>query len=101
MKNIARFARTCNVSDIRAIRSELVIRFARCTKPCFSIRVFAADFQRGVDPLDASWPPLQPVLGTLSTCRYSGSGQHVDFMRFYSGNYRTPAQKSVVFVVDR
>ena len=65
------------------------------------VGILAADFQRGVDPLDAGWPPLQPVLGTLSTCRYSGSGQHVDFMRFYSRNYRTPTQKSVAFAVDR
>lgn len=55
----------------------------------------------GVDLLHASWSSLQPVPGTLSTCRYSAPGHHVDFMRFYSHNYRTALQKSVVFVVDR
>lgn len=55
----------------------------------------------GVDLLHASWSFLQPVPGTLSTCRYSAPGHHVDFMRFYSHNYRTALQKSVVFVVDR
>lgn len=54
----------------------------------------------GVDLLHASWSSLQPVPGTLSTCRYSAPGHHVDFMRFYSHNYRTALQKSVVFVVD-
>lgn len=55
----------------------------------------------GVDLLHASWSSLQLVPGTLSTCRYSAPGHHVDFMRFYSHNYRTALQKSVVFVVDR
>ncbi|KAG6797498.1 hypothetical protein HZU73_07163 [Apis mellifera caucasica] len=151
-----RFARTCNVSDIRVICGEQVIRLhflhvyrnsiiifdqlqkefskfystfnlqQRRNRSSFSpflqrieiyLRISRSDRNvetnrgipslsfvatlNGVDLLHASWSSLQPVPGTLSTCRYSAPGHHVDFMRFYSHNYRTALQKSVVFVVDR
>ncbi|XP_031774933.1 LOW QUALITY PROTEIN: uncharacterized protein LOC105736596 [Apis florea] len=152
-RDSVRFARICNVSDIRVICGEQVIRkrsiiifdqlqkeFSRfysafminlqqrrnrsSFSPFFTkieidtyLRISRSDRNvetgRGipslsfvaslncVDLLHASRSSLQPVPGTLSTCRYSAPGHHVDFMRFYSHIYRIALQKSVVFVVDR